>query len=81
MKKILVTCALLGFTAGVVQAAEVTTNYSEFHKKIVQSIPQQKENKNSAVYKPAKDNNYILKYNVDDLESAPWNNGGKRKLN
>ena len=36
--------------------------------------------KKSEVYKPASGNNYILKYNIDDLESAPWLNGGKRKL-
>ncbi len=82
MKKILMIMSLLTAVSMTMaaQAAEVTTNYSEFHKKIVQSIPQQQENKKSEVYKPNKDNNYILKYNVDDLESAPWNNGGKRKL-
>lgn len=82
MKKIVMFLALSAFISipiGV-SAAEVTTNYSEFHKKIVQSIPPQQENKNSAVYKPQKNNTYILKYNVDDLEAAPWNNGGKRKL-
>lgn len=82
MKKILMIMTLLAVASigTIAQAAEVTTNYSEFHKKIVQSIPPQQENKKSEVYKPNKDNNYILKYNVDDLESAPWNNGGKRKL-
>lgn len=34
--------------------------------------------KNSKVYKRASGNDYILKYNIDDLESAPWLNGGKR---
>ena len=23
---------------------------------------------------------YLLKYNINDLESAPWLNGGKRKI-
>jgi hypothetical protein len=23
-------------------------------------------------------NDYLLKYNIDDLEAAPWLNGGKR---
>ena len=36
--------------------------------------------KKSEVYKPASGNSYILKYNIDDLESAPWINGGKRKI-
>lgn len=35
--------------------------------------------KNTKVYKPNGDNFYIQKYNVDDLEEAPWVNGGKRK--
>ncbi len=82
MKKTLMILTLLAFASipAQVNAAEVTTNYSEFHKKIVQSIPPQQENKKSEVYKPNKDNHYILKYNVDDIEAAPWNNGGKRKI-
>ncbi len=36
--------------------------------------------KKSEVYKPASGNEYILKYVIDDLESAPWLNGGKRKI-
>ncbi len=82
MKRLAIVMGLLAFCAvpAVVNAEEVTTNYSEFHRKIVQSIPPQPENKNSQVYKPGEGKNYILKYNVDDLENAPWANGGKRKL-
>ena len=36
--------------------------------------------KKSEVYKPASGNEYILKYVIDDLEVAPWLNGGKRKI-
>lgn len=28
----------------------------------------------------AKNNDYLLKYNIKDLEAAPWLNGGKRKI-
>ncbi len=81
MKKIVMIMTLLAVAAipAQVSAAEVTTNYSEFHKKIVHSIPPQQENKKSEVYQPNKDNEFILKYVVDDIEAAPWNNGGKRK--
>ena len=27
---------------------------------------------------PTSGNDFLLKYNVDDLEAAPWINGGKR---
>ena len=83
MKKLASMMMLLMVAAIPLSAAadEVTTNYGEYYKKIVQSIPPQPENKNSQVYKPANGNQYTLKYNIDDLESAPWVNGGKRKLN
>ena len=31
-------------------------------------------------YSQKNDNDYLLKYNIDDLEAAPWLNGGKRKI-
>ena len=30
---------------------------------------------------PKKDDEYLLKYNIRDLEAAPWLHGGKRSYN
>ncbi len=45
---------------------------------IIQGKQVQYAEKNSKVYKKSSGNDYILKYNIDDLEAAPWINGGKR---
>ncbi len=91
MKKIALLMALL--VAGQVVLAAGTTptptkangqvNYEQPYYNKPAVSQNQRVNyapKNSKVYKPASDNHYILKYNIDDLESAPWVNGGKRKI-
>ena len=45
---------------------------------IIQGKQVQYAEKNSKVYKKSSGNDYFLKYNIDDLEAAPWINGGKR---
>lgn len=62
-------------------ATQATDYYTPYFNQgnIVQGKQVQHAPQNSKVYKQSSGNTYILKYNVDDLESAPWLNGGKRK--
>jgi hypothetical protein len=92
MKKIALLMALLVISQGFAfangtQEAVPTTGNKVNYERPYYNKPAVSQNqrvnyapKNSKVYKPASDNHYILKYNIDDLESAPWINGGKRKI-
>lgn len=68
-------------TTTTTEAVEKVNYYTPYYNQgnIVQGRSVQYAQKNSQVYKESSGNTYILKYNVDDLESAPWLNGGKRK--
>ncbi len=87
MKKLAIILALLmsapyAFGAdNAVKAVEKVNYYTPYYNQgnIVQGRTVQHAPQNSKVYKESSGNKYILKYNVDDLESAPWLNGGKRK--
>ncbi len=82
MKKVLILAALLVFQTQVF--ADVNTNPSKYYnKKPAQAQAQKTTNQKPAAAKqqPAKDDNeYLLKYNINDLEAAPWLNNGKRKI-
>lgn len=83
MKKLAIILSLLVLGQIAVFADENKVNYNTPYYNQAAVTSKKQENyapKNSEVYKPNKDNNYILKYNIDDLESAPWINGGKRKI-
>ena len=62
------------------KAADKVNYYTPYYNQgnIVQGRKVQYAEKNSKVYKKSSGNDYLLKYNIDDLESAPWINGGKR---
>jgi len=87
MKKLAIILALFmsapyAFGAdNAVKAVEKVNYYTPYYNQgnIVQGRTVQHAPQNSKVYKESSGNKYILKYNVDDLESAPWLNGGKRK--
>ena len=87
MKKFALILALLmaapyAFGAeNAVEAVEKVNYYTPYYNQgnIIQGKTVQHAPQNSKVYKESSGNHYILKYNVDDLESAPWLNGGKRK--
>ena len=89
MKKIALILALLmaaPYAFGAEDAAESTGKvnyYTPYYNQanIIQGKKIQHAPQNSKVYKESSGNQYILKYNIDDLESAPWLNGGKRKYN
>ncbi len=88
MKKLLIVLTLLMVAPAAfceestaVQAVQKVNYYTPYYNQgnIVPGRKVQYAEKNSKVYKESSGNTYILKYNVDDLESAPWLNGGKRK--
>lgn len=83
MKKSVLILSIVMLSQIVVLADETKVNYeNQYYNKpaVSQRKPETYAQKNSQVYKPGKGNEYILKYNIDDLESAPWLNGGKRKI-
>lgn len=82
MKKIAVLMTMMVLTQLTVMAAGDKVNYYTPYYNQPNIINGRKVNyaeKNTKVYKPDGNNFYIQKYNVDDLEEAPWVNGGKRK--
>lgn len=76
MKKFAIIIALLLFQTQLTVGA--ATTYANYNKKPAQKSQVKKVN--SQRVQPAKETNYLLKYNIDDLEAAPWLNGGKRKI-
>lgn len=88
MKKIVILAALL-LVQTQVMAAPANTN-ATYNKRPAQRTQQQTQQINNQKQtaqqqqKPVTDNtysaDYLLKYNIDDLEAAPWLNGGKRKI-
>lgn len=76
MKKIAIILALMLFQTQLVVSAATTS--AKYNKKPAQKTQVKKVNNQKA--QPANDSNYLLKYNIDDLEAAPWLNGGKRKI-
>lgn len=77
MKKvaILIAFLMLQFQLGVYAAkAKKVVKPKRTVKVSTQKKPTEK------LYNVYDDNNYLLKYNIDDLDSAPWKNGGQRKL-
>ena len=79
MKKIVIIMALLLFQTQITVSA--ATN-SATVKKPVQTKTTQVKQTTQAQPKTnvTKNDEYLLKYNINDLEAAPWLNGGKRKL-
>lgn len=82
MKKIAILLALLLVQAPMtVSAATNNVNYN--NKPVQQKVnytKQQPAKQTVRPYSQKNDNDYLLKYNIDDLEVAPWLNGGKRKI-
>ena len=82
MKKFAILLALLLVQAPMtVSAASNNVNYN--NKPVQQKVnytKQQPVKQTIRPYSQKNDNDYLLKYNIDDLEAAPWLNGGKRKI-
>ncbi len=79
MKKIAVITLLIlfGIQAGYA-AGNIKTNYNKKPAQHTKPVSAKKpaQQTQSGKY----DENYLLKYNIDDLEAAPWLNNGKRKI-
>ena len=87
MKRIVIILSLFIVSQAVVSAEETAAtgrvNYERPYYNQPDVVQPKRVNyapKKSEVYKPASGNEYILKYVIDDLEVAPWLNGGKRKI-
>lgn len=82
MKKIAILLALLLVQAPMTVSA--ATNNVNYNNKPAQQktnyTKQQPAKQTVRPYSQKNDNDYLLKYNIDDLEAAPWLNGGKRKI-
>ncbi len=78
MKKLAILIALILVQAQVTVFAAQSYNKKPA-KKPQATKPVSNVRSTNDVYKPD-GNDYLLKYNIDDLESAPWLNGGKRKI-
>lgn len=88
MKKLVILAAIMLVQSQVMAAPANTTN-TNYNKQPAQRTQQQTQQINNQQQvqqqtKPDSDNtysaDYLLKYNIDDLEAAPWLNGGKRKI-
>ena len=79
MKKLAIILALMLFQT---QIAAVAAN-ANYNKKPAQKTqatkPVSQKTKDTNVYKQD-GSDYLLKYNINDLESAPWLNNRKRKI-
>ena len=81
MKKLAIVLALMLVQTQVL-AAEVTNN-ANVEKKPAQQVQatQQQAKQTKTPSQVQKDEEYLLKYNIRDLEAAPWLHGGKRSYN
>ena len=81
MKKFAVLLALLLIQAPIMTGAATTNANYNYNKKPVQQKTVVKQPvKQTVKQNQNNDNDYLLKYNINDLEAAPWLNGGKRKI-
>lgn len=82
MKKLAIILALMLVQTQVL-AAEATNNASVEKKPAqqVQATQQQAKQQTKSPSQVQKDEEYLLKYNIRDLEAAPWLHGGKRSYN
>lgn len=78
MKKFAILLALLLLQAPMTVSA-ANSNYKKQPAQKTQNVnAKQTPAKQQAT--PSKGDEYLLKYNINDLEAAPWLNGGKRKI-
>ncbi|MBE7712706.1 MAG: hypothetical protein E7Z87_03075 [Cyanobacteria bacterium SIG26] len=77
MKNLAIIIALLLIQTTIVANANTTTNNSAEPVIIRQTSEQPTEVKQTPSKNDYSDD-YLLKYNIDDLEAAPWLHGGKR---
>lgn len=81
MKKLAIILALMLVQTQVL--ATEATNNANVEKKPAQQVQatQQQAKQTKTPSQVQKDEEYLLKYNIRDLEAAPWLHGGKRSYN
>lgn len=92
MKKLAILAAIMLLQTQVM-AAPANTASANYNKRpaqrtqqqqVQQQVRQQQQQTIQQQPRSSSDNtysaDYLLKYNIDDLEAAPWLNGGKRKI-
>ena len=77
MKKFAILIITMMFFQTQLSVCAATKKYSKPRAKA--KVPTQKKT-NEKLYNVYDDSDYLLKYNIDDLDSAPWKNNGKRKI-
>lgn len=80
MKKLTVIIALL-FIQTQVWADNNAVNNTNVNKKPAQQVQVSQQIKQQNAQTKKQDEEYLLKYNIRDLEAAPWLHGGKRSYN
>ena len=78
MKKLAIIIALMIFGTQISAVAATKSNYNKKPAQKSQTKPVNQQVKKDP-YKPD-GSDYLLKYNINDLEAAPWLNGGNRKI-
>lgn len=81
MKKLAIILALILVQTQVLAAEAI--NNANVEKKPAQQVQatQQQAKQTKTPSQVQKDEEYLLKYNIRDLEAAPWLHGGKRSYN
>lgn len=75
MKQLAIILTLLLIPTQVLAASQ-SANYNKKPAQKTQATKPVNQAKQQATNN---DNDYLLKYNINDLEAAPWLNGGQRK--
>lgn len=78
MKRFAILTALLLFLTQTAVNAAAAENYNKKPAQKTQNVNAKQQQSQQA--KPTNNDEYLLKYNINDLEAAPWLNGGKRKI-
>lgn len=80
MKKFAIIIALMLFGTQIsAVAAAANSNYNKKPAQKTQATKPVNQKTTKDPYKPD-GSDYLLKYNINDLEAAPWLNGGNRKI-
>ena len=76
MKKFALIVALLVIPMAIGSSANAADNNEQYTQK--QQVQTQQTEVNRPQSKNDYSDDYLLKYNIDDLEAAPWLHGGQR---
>lgn len=80
MKKFAILIALLLLQTQITASAASNRNYNKKPAQKTQATKPVSNVKTTDKVYTQDGSDYLLKYNINDLESAPWLNNGKRKL-